>query len=43
MTKLKLFLSKSKRDEWVRSYLNDHPEAWVASGNFLCFYTAYVF
>ena len=43
MLKLRLFLSKSKRDEWIRSYLNDHHEAVVASGNFLCFYTAYVF
>ena len=40
--KLRLFLSELKRDEWVRSYLNSHPEAVVASGNFLCFYTACV-
>jgi len=41
--KLRFFLSESKRDEWVRSYLNDHHEVVIASGKFLCFYTACVF
>lgn len=41
--KLRLFLSELKRDEWVRSYLDSHYEVVVASGKFLCFYTAYVF
>ena len=41
--KLRLFLSESKRDEWVRSYLNSHHEAVIGSGDFLFFYTAFVF